>query len=183
MENKLLKFFKKISTFENGNTTLKDWSKGGLEPTLLILLWKPVLHVRGEVRFWRAGTGHVRGGGQYDLMESVSAKGGFEPASELTSKQVRSKIESYGFGLWQHKTCMSSLPFKFMGIFRGYASILSRDVRKMLTNFCGRNSCFFSSSKYWQFLSLGPICKFMEYHNYLFSRSLLPFFIIIPKRM
>ena len=99
MENKLLKFFKKISTFENGNTTLKDWSKGGLEPTLLILLWKPVLHVRGEVRFWRAGTGHVRGGGQYDLMESVSAKGGFEPASELTSKQVRSKIESYGFGL------------------------------------------------------------------------------------
>ena len=32
-------------------------------------------------------------------MESVSAKGGFEPASELTSKQVRSKIESYGFGL------------------------------------------------------------------------------------
>ena len=84
---------------------------------------------------------------------------------------------------WQHKTCMSSLPFKFMGIFRGYASILSRDVRKMLTNFCGRNSCFFSSSKYWQFLSLGPICKFMEYHNYLFSWSLLPFFIIIPKRM
>ena len=52
------------------------------------------------MRFWRAGTGHVRGGGQYDLMESVSAKGGFEPASELTSKQVRSKIESYGFGLW-----------------------------------------------------------------------------------
>ena len=51
------------------------------------------------MRFWRAGTGHVRGGGQYDLMESVSAKGGFEPASELTSKQVRSKIESYGFGL------------------------------------------------------------------------------------
>ena len=51
------------------------------------------------MRFWRAGTGHVRGGGQYDLIESVSAKGGFEPASELTSKQVRSKIESYGFGL------------------------------------------------------------------------------------
>ena len=35
-----------------------------LEPTLSIWLSKPVCHVRGEVRFWRAGTGHVGRGGQ-----------------------------------------------------------------------------------------------------------------------
>ena len=63
-------------------------SKGGLEPTLSIWLGKPVWHVRGEVRFWRAGTGHVGRGGQYDVMESVSAKGGFEP----TSNSLRSRL-------------------------------------------------------------------------------------------
>ena len=75
-------------------STLKDWSKGGLEPTLSIWLGKPVWHVRGEVRFWQAGTGHVGRGGQYDVivMESVAAKGGFEPTSKLTSKSAWGKI-------------------------------------------------------------------------------------------
>ena len=88
-------------------STLKDWSKGGLEPTLSIWLGKPVWHVRGEVRFWRAGTGHVgRGvsifwwagtghvgrGGQYDVMESIAAKGGFKPTSKLTLKSAWGKI-------------------------------------------------------------------------------------------
>ena len=44
-------------------STLKDWSKVGLEPTLSIWPGKPVWHVRGEVRFWRASTGHVGRGG------------------------------------------------------------------------------------------------------------------------
>jgi hypothetical protein len=50
---------------------LKNWAKGGLQPSFSILLGKPVWHVRDEPRFWRAGTGHVGGGGQYDLIESV----------------------------------------------------------------------------------------------------------------
>ena len=74
------------------------------------------------MRFWRAGTGHVRGGGQYDLMESVSAKGGFEPASELTSKQVRSKIESYGFGLRRGGILPPG------GVEGGCASVLAKHV-------------------------------------------------------
>ena len=91
MENKLLKFFKKISTFENGNTTLKDWSKGGLEPTLLILLWKPVLHVRGEVRFWRAGTGHVRGGGGSMILWNQYRQ---KVGSNLLLNSLRSRFEA-----------------------------------------------------------------------------------------
>ena len=67
-----------------------------------------VWHLRGEVRFWRAvrGTlgvwcygirggpvrGTLGGGGQYDVMESVAAKGGFEPTSKLTSKSAWGKI-------------------------------------------------------------------------------------------
>jgi len=69
-------------------STLKDWSKGGLEPTLLIWLGKPVWHVRGEVRFWQASTGHVGRGGHYDVMESVSQKVG----SNLLLTSLRSQL-------------------------------------------------------------------------------------------
>ena len=70
---------------------MRFWAKSGLEPTLSIWLGKPVWHVRGEVRFWWAGTGHVGSGGQYDVMESVAAKVGFEPTSNLTSKSAWGK--------------------------------------------------------------------------------------------
>ena len=42
--------------------------------------------------FWRAGTGHVGRGGQYDVMESIAAKGVFEPTSNLTLKSAWGKI-------------------------------------------------------------------------------------------
>ena len=53
----------KSQNHKDDMSTLKDWSKGGLEPTLSIWPGKPVWHVRGEVRFWRASTGHVGRGG------------------------------------------------------------------------------------------------------------------------
>ena len=71
---------------------MRFWAKSGLEPTLSIWLCKPVWHVRGEVRFWRAGTGHVGRGGHYDVMESVGAKGEFEPTSKLTLKSALGNI-------------------------------------------------------------------------------------------
>ena len=71
---------------------MRFWAKSGLEPTLSIWLGKPVWHVMGEVRFWRAGTGRVGRGGQYDVMESVAAKGEFEPTSNLSSKSAWGKI-------------------------------------------------------------------------------------------
>ena len=48
--------------------------------------WKMNEYFGGPVR------GTLGGGGQYDVMESVAAKDGFEPTFKLTSKSAWGKI-------------------------------------------------------------------------------------------